>query len=73
MASAISPKCTETFSTAAADVEVATPSVTIAEGAEDTLCVTLTATNGSPTSLADPFAVDLTMSLNADAGIATHL
>ena len=51
------------------EVQVATPSITITEGANGTVCVVLTAASGSPTSLANPLIVELMANLNAGAGL----
>ena len=53
---------------AAAEVQVAISTLMITEGSGDTVCVSLTATSGSPTSLENPLIVDLTTNLNAEAG-----
>ena len=57
------------FHYVAGEVQVATSSITITEGANATVCVILTATSGSPTSLANLLVVDLTTNLNAEAGL----
>ena len=54
----------------AAEVQVAISTLMITEGSGDTLCVSLTATSGSPTSLEDPLTVNVTTNLNAESGLA---
>ena len=53
---------------AAGEVQFAISTLMITEGSGDTVCVSLTATSGSPTSLANPLTVNVTTNLNAEAG-----
>ena len=59
----------ELYFPTAAEVEVIMPSTTINEGSQDTVCVILLATSGSPMSLANPLAVYLSTVLSGEAGL----